>query len=114
MPGEVIQKEVDTSVSRSEFKELERKANTAYFVTKNDISFKNFPNLIDLVTREENLNFEKDIGSLHVNKDGCHEFISTHGEVSVMFVSKSNFFSILMDGSVMHRKEKEGAYIQSI
>ena len=28
-------------------------------------------------------------------------------------VSKSNFFSILMDGSTIHGKEKEGVYIQS-
>ena len=63
------------------------------------------------------MNFEKDIGSLYVNKDGYREFISAHGEMSVMnvaeVVSKSNFFSFLMDGSAIHGKEKEDVYIQS-
>ena len=63
------------------------------------------------------MNFEKDIGSLFVNKDSYREFISAHGEMSVMnvaeVVSKSNFFSFLMDGSTIHGKEKEDVYIQS-
>ena len=111
IPVQVGQKEIDTSLSPGELKRLKRKANIAYFATKNDILFKKFPNLIDLDTREGNLNFEKDIGYLYVNKDVCWKSISTHGEVSVMdvaeFVSKSNFFSILMDGSTIHRKEKK-------
>ena len=42
-------------------------------------------------------------------------FISAHWEVGVMnvaeVVSESNFFSILMDGSAIQVKEKEGVYI---
>ena len=63
------------------------------------------------------MNFKKDIGSFYVNKDGCRELISPYGEVDVMnvaeVVSKSNFFSILMDGLTIHGKAKEGVYIQS-
>ena len=44
IPSEVGQKEV---VSLDEFKRLKRKAN---FVAKNDISFRKFPNIVDLVT----------------------------------------------------------------
>ena len=73
--------------------------------------------LVELVHKEGNLNFEKDICTLYVNKDGCREFISAHGEMTVQnvaeVVSKSNFFSILMDGSTIDGKEKEGVYIQS-
>ena len=110
MPAEVGQKESDTSVSPDELKRPKRKANIAYFVAKNDISFRKFPNLVNLVTREGNLNFAKGTGSLYVNKDGCQEFISAPGEVSVMnvaeVVSKLNFFSILIDWSTIHGKEK--------
>ena len=117
MPAEVGQKVIDKSVSADEMKRLERKANIAYFAAKNDIPFRKFQGLVELVHKEGNLNFEKDIGTLYVNKDGCREFISAHGEVTVQnvaeVVSKSNFFSILMDGSTIHGKEKEGVYIQS-
>ena len=93
------------------------KANIAHFVAKNDISFRKFQNLVHLVTRKRILNFKKNIGSLCVIKDGCREFISAHEGVSVIndveVVSKSNLFSILMDRSTIHGKEKEGAYIQS-
>lgn len=55
--------------------------------------------------------------SLYVNNDGCREFTCAHGEMSVInivqIVSKLKFFSILMDGSTIHEKEKEGAHIQS-
>ena len=40
-------------------------ANILYFVAKNDISFMKFPNLVDLDTRKETLNFE----SFYFNKD---------------------------------------------
>ena len=59
---------------------------------------------------------ERDIGSLYVIKGGCREFISANRELSVTniaeVVSKSNFFSILIDGSTIYGKEK-GVYIQS-
>ena len=38
--------------------------------------------------RKGNLNFEKDSRSLHVNKDGCREFINPHGEMSVINVAE--------------------------
>ena len=61
-------------------------------------------------------NEKEDIRSLQVNKDGCREFISGHGEMSVMrvaqVVSISNLFTILIDGTTVHGKEKEGVYIQ--
>ena len=64
------------------------------------------------------MNFQKDTGSLYINKNGCLEFISVHGEVSVMndteVVSKSNFFSILMDESKINGKNTEGTYIPLI
>ena len=64
------------------------------------------------------MNFQKDTGSLYINKNGCLEFISVHGEVSVMsdteVVSKSNFFSILMDESKINGKNTEGTYIRLI
>ena len=71
IPVEVGQKEVNTSLLLDEFKRLKRKGNIAYFATKNDVLLNKFPNLIDLDMREGNLNFEKDIGSLYVNKDAC-------------------------------------------
>ena len=116
MPAEVGQKDIDTSVSADEMERLERKANIAYFAAKNDIPFRKFQGLVELGHKEGNLNFEKDIGNLYVNKGGCREFISAHGEVTVHVaevVSKSNFFSILMDGSTIHGKGKEGVYIRS-
>ena len=64
------------------------------------------------------MNFQKDTASLYINKNGCLEFISVHGEVSVMndteVVSKSNFFSILMDESKINGKNTEGTYIPLI
>ena len=102
IPAEVCQKEVDTSVLMDKFKRLKRKTNIAYFVDKNDISFKKFPNLVDPVTRKD-LIFNKVIGPLYVNKDDCREFVSVYGEVNILnvvkVVSKSIFFSFLMDGS---------------
>ena len=46
MPAETGQNEIDTSVSLDEFKRLKRKrkANIAYFSTKDDILLKKFPN----------------------------------------------------------------------
>ena len=41
-----------------------------------------FPNLVDLGTRKETLNFE----SFYFNKDYYQEFLSAHGEVSVIIV----------------------------
>ena len=50
------------------------------------------------------------------NKDDSWEFIKAHGEMGVInlteVVLKSNFFSILMDGSTIYGKEKD-VYIQS-
>ena len=57
-------------------------ANILHFVAKNDISFMKFPNLVDLGTRKETLNFE----SFYFNKDYYQEFLSAHGEVSVIIV----------------------------
>ena len=98
MPAEVGQKDVGVSVSLDKVK---IKANIAYFAAKNDTSFRKFPNLVDLVTREGNMNFEKNIGSLYVNKNCSLKFISAHGESSVKnvagVVSKLTFFIILMD-----------------
>ena len=65
MLGEVCHKEVDTAVLPDKFKRLKRKANIVYFAAKNDISFRKFPNLINLVMREGHLNFERDNGSFH-------------------------------------------------
>ena len=65
-----------------------KKANIVYFVTKNDTSFMKFPNLI--VTRERILNFE----SFYVNKDYCREFISAHGEASIIMVGSCFKFEI--------------------
>ena len=59
VPAEDGQKGVDTSVSPDEFKRLKRRANIAYSTAKNNISLRKAPNLVDLVTREVNLNFEK-------------------------------------------------------
>ena len=59
MPTEVGQKDIDTSVSADEMKRLERKANIAYFAAKNDIPFRTFQGLVELVHKEGNLNFEK-------------------------------------------------------
>ena len=102
---EVGQKEVDMSVLMDEFKRL-KTAPWPFLLLRKP------PNLVDLVTRKRILNFKKDIGSLYVTKDGCREFISPRGEVDVMnvaeVVSKSNFFNILMDGSTIHVKKKEG------
>ena len=53
IPAVVCQKEVDTNVLMDKFERLKRKTNIAYFVDKNDISFKKFPNLVDLVTRKD-------------------------------------------------------------
>ena len=71
IPAKVGLNDDDTSVSLDEFKRLIRKGNIAYFVAKNDISFRKFPNFVDLVTIKGIVNFKKDIGSLYVNKDGC-------------------------------------------
>ena len=49
-----------------------KQANIAYFAAKNDISFRKFLTLVDLVTRERNLNLEN--RSVYVNKDACGEF----------------------------------------
>ena len=78
IPAKVVQKEVDTDVSLDEFKRLKRKSNIAYFVAKNDTSFRKFPNLVHVVTRIGILNFKKVIGSLYVNKDGFQELISVY------------------------------------
>ena len=63
--------------------------------------------MLYLVTRERNLNFEKDI-------DGCRGFTSVHDQVSLANVAdivlKSKFSSILMDGSAIHEMEKESIY----
>ena len=45
------------------------------------------PKIVDLVTKEGNTNFEKDIGSFYVNKNGCLEFINAHGELSLRHVA---------------------------
>lgn len=79
MLPEVGQKEVAAGVSPDECKWPKRKGSIAYFITKNDILFGKFPNLEVLVTRERNLNFEKDIGPLYNSKDDCREFMSANG-----------------------------------
>ena len=56
-------------------------ANILYFVAKNDLSFMKFLILVDLVTRRRILNFE----SFYI-KDYYQEFISAHGEVSLIVV----------------------------
>ena len=98
--AEVGQKEVGASVSLDEFKQLKRKSIVAL------LKMIYCSNSVDLVTRKGILNFKKVIESLYVNKNGCREFISAHGEVSISNVvevfSKPNFFSILMDGSKIH------------
>ena len=58
------------------------------------------------------MNVEKDIGSLFVNKDGCREFISAHGEVLQKLSESRTFFDILIDGSKIHEKEKSGVYTE--
>ena len=104
MPAAFGQKEVDMSVSPDKVKL------PLHIFLQKMISFRMFPNLEDLVTREENLNFEKDSGSLYVNKDGYLEFVSAHGDMSVIDLAedvlKSNFFSILMNRSTIHMREK--------
>ena len=64
LPAEVSQKEVDTSASTDEFKQLKRKANISNFAAEIDISFRKLPNLVELVMREGSLNFDKYIESL--------------------------------------------------
>ena len=61
IPAEVGKKGVDTNVSLDDFKQLKRKAYIAYFFAKNDISFKTFPNLVDLVMRKVTLNWILDL-----------------------------------------------------
>ena len=75
LPAQSGQKEIDINVSQDEMKRLKRKANIAYFAMKNDISFRKYPNLVDLVKKEGNLDVEKDIGTLYVNKEGSRQFI---------------------------------------
>ena len=116
LPCERKQKEIDTSISKEEFSRLQRKANIAYFAAKNDIAFNKFPDLIDLVAKEGNLDKEKDMGSLYVNKHGCTEFVNAHSDVNfddmAQTLKETNFFSILMNGSTTHNKEEEAVYIQ--
>ena len=115
LPCERKQKEIDTSILKEEFSRLQRKANIAYFAAKNDIAFNKFPDLIDLVAKEGNLDKEKDMGSLYVNKHGCTEFVNAHSDVNfddmAQTLRETNFFSILMNGSAIHNKE-EAVYIQ--
>ena len=59
--AEVGQKELHTNILLDEFKRIRRKANTPYFVARNDILFSKFPNFIDLIKRKEILNFKKDM-----------------------------------------------------
>ena len=116
LPCERKQKEIDASISKEEFSRLQRKANIAYFAAKNDIAFNKFPDLVDVVAKEGNLDKEKDMGSLYVNKQGCTEFVNAHSDVNfddmARALKETNFFSILMDGSTIHNKEKEAVYIQ--
>lgn len=71
MPDKVGQIIVDMSVSPDEFRQLKRKADISYFAAKNVMSAKKLSNLVDIVTRNRNLGFEKDFESLYINKDGC-------------------------------------------
>ena len=61
IPAEVGKKGVDANVSLDDFKRLKRKVYVAYFVAKNDISFRTFPNLVDLVMRKVTLNWILDL-----------------------------------------------------
>lgn len=65
MLGEVNQKEVDMTVLPDEFKRLKRKANIAHLAAKNDIFLRKFPNLVHLLMRERNLNFNRCNASFH-------------------------------------------------
>ena len=89
-----------------------KKANIVYFVAKNDTSFMKFPNLIDPVTRKLILNFE----SFYVNKDYCREFISAHGEVSIIMVGSCFKFEIFQyfDGWVNNSWEGKTRCVHSI
>ena len=80
MPAEPGQSEIDTSVSLDEFKRLKRKRKKVTL----HIS------LLKMMYCSKNSqipNEKEDIKSLQVNKDGCREFISGHGEMSVMRVA---------------------------
>lgn len=57
------------------------------------------------------MNFQKDTGSLYISESGCLEFISVHGEVSVM---NDTEFSTLMDESKINGKNTECTYIPLI
>ena len=136
------QKEIDTSISKEEFSRLQRKANIAYFAAKNDIAFNKFPGLLDLVAKEGNLDKEKDMGSLYVNKQGCTEFVNPHSDINFddmaqalketfsvswwmgpLFITRrrrvciSSHYSQQGGGGcvypvTIHNKEEEGVYIQ--
>ena len=113
MPAEVGQKDVGVSVS---LEKVKRKANIAYFAAKNT-SFRKFPNLVDLVTREGNMNFEKDIGSLYVNKNCSLKLISAHGESSVKnvagVVSKDMFKAFLYRSFDLIKMSADGDIIDT-
>ena len=50
-PVEVSQEDVDTSVSPDDSKESKEKL-TSYFHAKNNVSFRKFPHLVELVANE--------------------------------------------------------------
>ena len=68
-----------TSVSADTVYQLKRKANITYSVAK--MTLPNLFDLSDLVSKEGNLDKEKDIRKLYLNKKVCPEFILSHGEV---------------------------------
>ena len=108
LPSENDQREFETSITPEEISCLTRKAKITYFIAKNGTALKKFIDLINLVHKKGNLNFEKDIGNLYVNKQGCGECIEAHDDVSIeklaQDISNSSFFSIWMVRRSMERE----------
>ena len=77
--------------------------------------------------KEGDLGKEKDIAGLYVNKQGCTEFLLSHGDDSFEEIAenlrKSTFFSVLMDGFIegvdptktmlLHLPEPEGITVNA-
>ena len=53
--------------------------------------------------------------TLYVNKQGCSEFILSHKDIIFEKIASnplaSSFFSVLMNGSTIHTKEKQAVYV---
>ena len=67
------------------------------------------------VKKEGKLDSFRDIGNAYLNEKSCAEFVDVHAEVLREQIADqlrlSNFFSVLMDGSTIHRKDKELLYV---